>query len=97
MRAWARSRAEFTCGRCAERIPAGEPVFLIQPIGLSHAKRRCHKCADDPMPAVIPEEGGMSTNRSQSKQPIGRMSRLTAGELAKVIPFDYKQAQSGTD
>lgn len=58
MREWRRADVLMLCGCCANGIPKGDPVLIIQATYLdiqTPEKRRCSKCADEPAPAELPE------------------------------------------
>jgi hypothetical protein len=55
MRRWIRTPREVTCGYCAppRRLARGEPILLIEIIGVKRAIVRCAACAG-PAPELPP-------------------------------------------
>lgn len=84
MKAWKRAATEFQCGSCPAKVPAGQPLLLIQPSGLSHPKKRCEKCAGEPVPAYLPGE---------DEADVPAMTRIGSVPL----PFDRTARQVGSE
>ena len=85
MTKWQRARAAFTCGSCAGVFVTGSPEYLIFIQGIKEPRRRCEKCAGEPVPELPP----LSKDRPE---PLA-LSFARVGDLAAALPFDYKAAQ----
>lgn len=74
------------------------PLFSIHIAGLTHPKKRCARCAGEPIPDVLPEEPMAKTVLAgpSSNAPAVSMDSFRSAIL-KDMPFDYKSAQAGRD
>lgn len=84
MKTWKRATDPYACGSCAAIISIGEPVPLLQPMGLTQPKKRCRVCAGEPVPAYLPEE---------SAPEVPAMTKLGSVPL----PYDWRQKAAGSE
>ncbi len=94
MRKWQRAVQPVPCGGLHDQlttIPIGAPVLVITP-EKTRALYRCESCADEPVPN-LPQLAGVEP---QERQPAP-MAKVNFAALTKVLPFDVKSKQVGSE
>lgn len=89
MRTWQRSPVEAICGGPCKgtTIRVGDPVQMVELVGVARKLVRCRNCADGQPPSDLP------TLQAQTAIQSTMLTRFTAGSL----PLDWKRAAAGRE
>ncbi len=87
MMIWQRASMAFTCGFCGDVRPKGDPMLVIRIDGVRGSKRRCEKCAGEPVPEDIPVQTDklVVPTWGQSVEPMTHITAVRPDLTARLV------------